>query len=196
MVDLGCGDLGVLAPLLRRLPLGSYLGLDLSAPVLPRAAAALGPVPYPAAWRIGDLLAWAEAEPSGVPAHGRGEPSVDLLHSAFAVHHLTDDDKARFLRLCRRRLAPGGILLWADVFRESGESREDYVARYVQRIRNGWDALQPEQRQQVIDHLSQFDIPADRDAIQRTAEVNGWRWQWLWQGTHRAEALAMLTPAG
>jgi trans-aconitate methyltransferase len=30
LVDLGCGDLALLAPLLRRLPLGSYTGLDLT----------------------------------------------------------------------------------------------------------------------------------------------------------------------
>jgi len=186
MVDLGCGDLALLAPLLRRLPLGSYIGLDLSAPVLPRAATQLEGVPYPCAWREQDLLAWAEAEPEPEP--------VELLHSAFALHHLSDDDKARFLELCRRHLAPDGLLLWADVFREPGEAREAYVARYVERIRSGWTPLEPEQRQQVIDHLSQYDDPADRDVIQRSAEACGWRWHWLWQGAHRAEALAMLTP--
>jgi SAM-dependent methyltransferase len=186
MVDLGCGYLGLLAPVLRHLPLGSYLGLDLSAPVLPRAAAALGPVSYPCQWREQDLLAWAEAEPEPEP--------VDLLHSAFALHHLSDDDKARFLELCRRHLSPDGLLLWADVFREPGEAREAYVARYVERIRRGWNPFEPEQRQQVIDHLSQFDNPADRDVIQRSAEACGWRWHWLWQGAHHAEALALLTP--
>ncbi len=187
MVDLGCGDLAVMAPLLRRLPLGSYLGVDLSAPVLPRAAAALGPVPYPCQWLDQDLLAWAEAEPGPEP--------VDLLHSAFAIHHLSDDDKARFLRLCRRHLAPNGLFLWADVFRPPGEDRPAYVARYVDRIRRDWAVLAPEQQQPVIDHLSQFDFPPDRDAIRRTAEACGWTWQWLWQGDHRAEALAALTPA-
>ncbi len=186
MVDLGCGDLALLAPLLRRLPLGSYIGLDLSAPVLPRAATQLEGVPYPCQWREQDLLAWAEVEPEPKP--------VDLLHSAFALHHLSDDDKGRFLELCRRHLSPDGLLLWADVFREPGEAREAYVARYVERIRSGWTPLEPEQRQQVIDHLSQFDNPADREAIQRSAEACGWRWHWLWQGAHHAEALALLTP--
>lgn len=97
--------------------------------------------------------------------------AVDLLNSAFAIHHLSHDDKARFLRLCRRQLAPQG------------------------RIRSRWSVLTPEQQQQVIDHLSQFDFPADRDAIRRTAEACGWQWQWLWQGDHQAEALVLLTPA-
>jgi SAM-dependent methyltransferase len=186
MVDLGCGDLAVMAPLLRRLPLGSYLGLDLSAAVLPRAAAALGPVAYPCRWREQDLLAWAEGEPADGP--------VDLLHSAFAIHHLADGDKARFLQRCRRRLAPGGLLLWADVFREPGENRAAYLARYSERVR-GWSPLEPEQQEAVIAHLSQFDVPADREAIVREAEAAGWHWRWVWQGSHRAEALALLTPA-
>jgi trans-aconitate methyltransferase len=84
MVDLGCGDLAVMAPLLRGLPLGSCLGVDLSGPVLPRAAAALGPLTYPCQWREQDLLTWAEAEPGPKP--------VDLLHSAFAIHHLSQFD--------------------------------------------------------------------------------------------------------
>ncbi len=186
MVDLGCGDLAVMAPLLRRLPLGSYLGLDLSAPVLPRAAAALGSVPYPCQWREQDLMAWAVAEPGPEP--------VDLLHSAFALHHLNDGEKARFLQLSRRHLAPQGLFLWADVFRPAGEDHQAYVARYVERIRSSWNVLAPEQQQPVIDHLSQYDLPPDRDAIRRVAETCGWHWRWLWQGDHRAEALAMLTP--
>jgi len=187
LVDLGCGDLAVLAPLLRRLPLGSYLGLDLSAAVLTRAQAALGPVPYPCRWREQDLLAWAEAEPGSEP--------VDLLHSAFAIHHLSDDDKARFLQLARRHIAPQGLFLWADVFRPPGEPLEAYRARYVQRIRSGWRALNSAQQQPLIDHLNRFDFPADRDIIPAVAEASGWQWQWLWQGDHQAEALALLRPA-
>lgn len=57
MVDLGCGDLAQLAPLLRRLPLGAYTGLDLPAVVLPLAQRELGPVPYRTLWQEGDLLA-------------------------------------------------------------------------------------------------------------------------------------------
>jgi predicted TPR repeat methyltransferase len=165
MVDLGCGDLALLAPLLRRLPLGSYTGLDLAAVVLPLAQAALGAVPYPARWQEGDLLAWAQESAA---------QSTDILHSAFAIHHLDDDGKARFLRAARRRISPDGLFLWVDVFREP---------------------LTPEQQEHVISHLSSFDIPADRDAIAATARACGWSWHWAWQGSHNAEAMAVLTPA-
>jgi hypothetical protein len=196
LVDLGCGDLALLAPLLQRLPLASYTGLDLTAAVLPLAQRTLGEVPYPSTWIEGDLLAWATQDSH---AHERGEPGdqrqpIDLLHSAFAIHHLSDAEKATFLQAARRRIAPGGLFIWVDVFREPGESLAAYRERYSLRIGGSWGALSQEQRDQVISHLCQCDIPADRSAIAASAEAAGWRWQWGWQGTHRAEALAVLTP--
>jgi predicted TPR repeat methyltransferase len=185
LVDLGCGDLAPLAPLLRRLPLGSYTGVDLTAAVLGVARATLGPVPFPSHWEEADLLHWIQRE---------GEP-IDLLHAAFSIHHLSDPEKAACLQAARRRISPDGLFLWADVFREPGEQLEPYRQRYAARVREGWQPLSGEQREQVITHLCGFDRPADRTAIQAVAEAAGWRWRWAWQGRHRAEALAVLTPA-
>ncbi|MFO7630073.1 MAG: class I SAM-dependent methyltransferase [Prochlorococcaceae cyanobacterium] len=183
MLDLGCGDLALLAPLLQRLPLGSYTGLDLSAAVLPRAQAALGPVPYPCNWQQADLQSWIQAE----------GPAIDILHSAFAIHHLSEAEKETFLRAARGRISPQGIFLWADVFREPGETLAPYLERYTRRMR-GWQVLSPEQQAQAIDHVSCFDQPAERGAIEATATAAGWQWQWIWQGSHNSEALALLTP--
>ncbi len=186
MVDLGCGDLALLAPVLRQLPLGSYRGLDLTAAVLPLARAALGDVGYPCDWQQADLLSWAVESPTN--------GAIDILHSCFAIHHLDGDQKKTFLRHTRAKMAEGSLFLWADVFREPGESRDHYVNRYAKRIRQQWP-LNPERQEQIISHLSQFDHPADRDAIVAAAQANGWHWHWLWQGPHQAEALALLTPA-
>jgi SAM-dependent methyltransferase len=191
LIDLGCGDLALLAPLLRELPLERYTGLDLAAVVLPLAQQALGPVGYATHWREGDLLGWAEAQDGADPALDQ----PDILHSAFAIHHLNDAQKSRFLEGARRRIQPGGLFLWVDVFREADESRDAYIARYRERICSSWPQLNTEQQEHVIAHLSQFDLPADRAAIQATAEAAGWCWQWAWQGQHRAEAMAVLTPA-
>ena len=186
MVDLGCGDLAQLAPLLQRLPLANYTGLDLTAAVLPLAQRALGEVPYPSRWIEGDLLAWATS--------GSDDAPVDLLHSAFAIHHLSDEQKATFLRAARRRIAPDGLFIWVDVFRQPGEDRGSYVARYQQRIATSWPQLSAEQQEHCSSHLAAYDIPADRAAIAQVAEAAGWQWRWGWQGQHQAEALAVLTP--
>ena len=188
MVDLGCGDLTTLAPLLRRLPLGSYTGLDLTATVLPLAAATLGPTPYPTHWREGDLLKWAT---SGAD----NKTPIDILHSAFAIHHLNDEEKVTVLRGARQRIQPEGLFLWADVFRGAGESEAAAIARYSERVRREWTPLSEDQRQQTISHIGSLDHPADRLAIQSAAEASGWHWQWVWQGQHGSEALALLTPA-
>jgi hypothetical protein len=192
MVDLGCGDLALLGPLLAGLPLASYTGLDLAGVVLPLAQQALGPVAYPTHWVEGDLLAWATgAEGSDA---GNDQP-VDILHSAFAIHHLDQPQKATFLAAAHQRISTNGIFVWTDVFREPGESRDAYIERYVRRIRTGWQVLTAEQQEHVINHLSSFDIPADRAEIQATAEAAGWQWRWAWDGAHSAEATAVLTPA-
>lgn len=151
MVDLGCGDLGVLAPMLRNLPLGFYAGLDLSAQVLPRAKATLGSVAFACQWKTQDLMDWAAAEP--------GPEQVHLLHSSFALHHPADADKLRFFQLAHRQLAPDGMFLWADVFRDPGEAREGYLERYVERIHAAWTPLDAGQKQQVIDHSTTCDFP-------------------------------------
>ena len=127
----------------------------------------------------------------GRPA-GAAPATTDILHSAFAIHHLDDPAKLTFLQAARQRMSPGGLFVWVDVFREPGESREAYVARYTQRIQQGWPQLTTEQQEQVISHLRGFDIPADRAAIAAAAAAAGWRWHWAWQGAHQAEAMAVL----
>ena len=59
-----------------------------------------------------------------------------------------------------------GVFVWADVFRDSRESRQAFLQRYSERVRSGWHQLTAEQQRHVSSHLSRFDIPADRTAIQ------------------------------
>ncbi|MCH9714179.1 MAG: class I SAM-dependent methyltransferase [Cyanobacteria bacterium] len=193
MVDLGCGDLALLAPRLQRLPLARYTGLDQAGVVLPLAQAALGEVPYPTQWLEGDLLAWAEGQLD--PPNATAPRGTDILHASFAIHHLDDQAKGRFLEAARRRIHPDGLFIWVDVFRKPGESRTAYIERYISRIRSSWQPLNAEQQDHVISHLGSFDIPADREAITATAREAGWNWAWTWNGTHQAEAMAVLTPA-
>jgi hypothetical protein len=198
LVDLGCGDLALLAPMLQRLPLGHYTGLDQAGVVLPLAQAALGAVPYPTQWLEGDLQAWAQGQldpPNATAAPHGTAIRTDILHSSFAIHHLDDQAKSHFLEAARQRINPNGLFIWVDVFREPGESRTAYIERYINRIRSSWHQLNAEQQDHVISHLGGCDIPADREAIAAAARAAGWTWTWAWQGAHQAEALAVLTPA-
>lgn len=132
----------------------------------------------------GDLLEWAEEA---------SESPVDLIHSAFAIHHLSDPDKVRFFKGAHRRIAERGLLVWTDVFQESNESREAYLNRYVARVRQ-WPGLTVEQREAVITHMGECDLPARREWIESVVADCGWSLTWAWRGQHRAEATALLRP--
>jgi SAM-dependent methyltransferase len=185
LADLGCGDLGLMAPVFRALPLGTYIGVDLTEQVLPLARAALASAPFDTQFRCQDVTAFVESP----------DADFDLVHASLVLHHLPDDEKAAFLSALRPRMRPGGAFLWADVFCEPGEPRTDYVARYTERIRRDWQAIDEESRESIVTHMSTYDFPADRDAIVAAAKQAGWRWEWLWKGSHHAEAVALLTVA-
>lgn len=185
LLDLGCGDLALMGPVFADLPLGSYTGVDLTEQVLPLALAALGPVGFSAEFQHADIIDVVESYCG----------TADLIHASLVLHHLADDAKPAFLSALRRIVAPDGAFVWTDVFREPGESREDYVRRYAARIRTRWTDLDHDAREAIVTHMSSYDFPADRHLIVGAARTAGWDWQWLWHGTHRAEAVALLTPA-
>ena len=183
LLDLGCGDLAQMGPVFSELPLGAYVGVDLTEQVLPMARAALGPVSFPAEFHHADVSAFIRTPGA----------DFDLVHAALVLHHLPDDAKADFLSDLRGRVRPGGCFVWADVFREPGETRDDYARRYAARIRQSWLGIDEAARETLVTHMSTYDFPADRMAIVDSAERAGWRWHWLWRGRHHAEAVALLT---
>lgn len=184
LLDLGCGDLALMGPVFGGLELGSYVGVDLTEQVLPLARAALGRSPFDISFHHADVTTFIDTQ-----------HDVDLVHASLVLHHLDDDAKAVFLADLRRVMHPEGAFVWADVFREPDETRAEYVSRYAGRIRRDWGAIGDDERESIVTHMSTFDFPADREAIVATAKHAGWDWEWLWQGHHRAEAVALLTPA-
>ena len=183
LLDLGCGDLALMAPAFRSLPLAAYVGVDLTEQVLPMARVALGAVPFTVELVHADVRDVLDT---------LGD-DVDLVHASLVLHHLRDEEKVDFLCDLRPHVRSDGALVWADVFREPGEFRSDYVSRYAARIRRDWQAIDEDEREAIVTHMSTYDFPADREAIIGAAEQAGWHWRWLWQGHHRAEAVALLT---
>lgn len=197
MADLGCGDLGLLAPILQRLPLAGLIGVDAAAAVLPLAAARMEGSPFPCQWVSADLLAWSEArrDQRAADPHAPGAEPLSLVSCLFALHHLDDAHKRRVLEALHPCLAADGCLLVADVFRADGEDRPTYIQRYLQRVASQWQELPAAERQLVGDHLSASDFPAEREAFRQLAAAAGWRSRWLWNGSHGAEALLLLEPS-
>lgn len=185
MADLACGDLTTLEPLLRCLPLAGFTAVDAAAATLPLARGRMQGWSVPCQWIQEDLLRWADQD---------GE-CYSLITCLFGLHHLADPDKQRFLERVGGRLAEGGLLLIGDVFRVPGEDRPSFLQRYVRRIRDLWTDLEAHHQDHVVAHMESSDYPADREVFVAMAHEAGWRAEWLWNGSHSAEALLALQRA-
>src|SRR3954468_10509203 len=97
ILDMGCGDVIPLLPILQQVQIASYTGYDLSSSALQLASAHLAAQNFSYTLREGNMIELIQKE----------EKQFDIIHSSFAVHHLQDDKKRKLLQTCFNRLLPG-----------------------------------------------------------------------------------------
>lgn len=107
VLDVGCGPAGILIKLARRLPQLSFIGVDLSVPMLDLAKASARAAGLT---NLHFLLADAKALP--FPDH-----SFSAVISNSLLHHLADP--LPFLNEVARVVAPAGAILLRDIRRPS-----------------------------------------------------------------------------
>lgn len=164
ILDLGCGDAATFAPLLQGFSVKSYRGVDLSAAALALARQNLARVACKVELIRADFLsALAEA------------PTTDAIYTSFALHHLSTEGKKEFFKLAAQKLAPGGLLLVADVNREEGESLEDFHRNYCAWLRGAMTGLAPAEQDGVCDHVVNNDFPEPVSLSNAQAEAAGLR---------------------
>ena len=164
LLDLGCGDASVFAPILRRAPPASYRGVDLSDTALTLAAANLKSLPCPVALAHGDMLSALD-----------GAAAYDAIHSSFVLHHLSTEEKAEFFRRAARALTPGGMILLVDTTRDENETRDDYLRHYFSWIDSDWAGLSAIERDAIIEHISTSDWPEPLSLLDEQARAAGLR---------------------
>jgi SAM-dependent methyltransferase len=162
-LDLGCGDAATLAPLLERMALQSYKGVDLSQAALALAADNLKALTCPVELVERDILAALQTDAT----------EYDVIYSSFALHHLSTSDKAAFFRFVSQRLKDGGIFVLSDVMREAGESLPVYLHNYCDWLRSGWSTLDAEELAAICDHIQNNDQPETLSELQTLAQAAG-----------------------
>jgi len=165
LLDLGCGDAAALAPILQRMPVAGYCGVDLSPVALELAAVNLRGLGGTVTFQLGNILDTLA---------GEMEP-VDMIFSSFVLHHLNADEQLTFLQGCRRQLRPGGQLLLIDVLRDEGQSLTDYLDTYIGVMERDWTALTPEENRYVTTHVRHFDQPGTLGDLRTRSGVAGFR---------------------
>lgn len=163
LLELGCGDASVIAPLLQTLSLSRYCGVDLSEVALELAAHNLSGLSCPVALYHDEMMAFLK----------RATETFDLIFTGFALHHLSSTDKQEFLGACRQRLAPGGELIIMDVLRHEDEALPDYLDSFCRNIAEEWVQMTPQERQDTIEHVRTCDRPGSLSELRRMAETAG-----------------------
>jgi putative AdoMet-dependent methyltransferase len=119
VLDLGSGT-GNLTALL--LPAREVVCVDVSQEMSAIARQKLAAVPDAGS----TALTWVQADL--LEAMGRVGGSFDVVASTYAVHHLTEDEKAELFAEIRERLRPGGRAVFGDLAFESTAARSDLLA--------------------------------------------------------------------
>jgi SAM-dependent methyltransferase len=122
-IDLGAGTGFLLDRLLRRFPLCRAVAIDGSQRMVAAARARLGALAERVEFVVGDFR-----QPEALC---QGISGADAVVSAFALHHLNLDEKARLIGHCRTLLKEGGWFLNADLV----VAEDEFLEALVQRMR-------------------------------------------------------------
>jgi ubiquinone/menaquinone biosynthesis C-methylase UbiE len=149
ILDIGCGDGSPFIPLLDIRPVASYTGYDLSEVAIEYSRSNLSSIQVPFELKTGNMTELILKE----------NQAFDLIYSSYVIHHLSDQDKSNFFSQIAQKLNPGGIFIYIDVVREDNQSLDQYRKEYTAKVL-GWDILDQKEKQEVVDHVSQYDFPA------------------------------------
>lgn len=116
VLDLGVGT----GNLSQRLPcFGQLVCVDISQAMMDQAGRKLGPS-EDVTWITADLLEYFD----------RPTTSFDAVLSTYAVHHLTEGEKAQLFERLRSRLNPRGRAVFGDLMFPDDRVRRESLAQY------------------------------------------------------------------
>lgn len=164
LLDLGCGDLTPVAPLLKSIHLEDYVGIDESDVALALAAERLDDLKVPGRLVEGDLLAVLT---------DLGE-TFDVILASFSLHHLPDPAlKQATLEAARRHLSADGIFALIDVVCDEAEPRHHYVDRWIGHADQRYKELLPAEKAVLFDHVRARDFPVSLVAWEKLGKQAG-----------------------
>ena len=169
LLDLGCGDAGFINGTFDETGLWAYTGIDASQAAIAKARTELAGARFQAHLLEADMLAFLRGD------SGDTAKNFDVILASYAVHHLPAREKQEFFRLAHGKLAPHGSLLFVDVFRRDGETREEYLDRYVGMMRRDWNGMPPESLASTVEHVMKRDFPESGKVLSAMAVEAGFR---------------------
>jgi SAM-dependent methyltransferase len=184
ILDLGCGDVSPIRPILEELDVSLYCGVDQSETALSKAEANLASLDIPSRVYPGDLLDTLRT------LTGR----FDVIVASFSLHHLQSTEaKKRVLEECHRVLNPAGMVAIIDVFHAEDETREEYLRRWVEFAKKSYKALDQVEMTSLVDHVQSNDFPETLSTYQTIGRAVGFgKFEILMQDREKLNHLVTL----
>ncbi|UWX57448.1 methyltransferase domain-containing protein [Chlorobaculum sp. MV4-Y] len=164
LIDLGCGDASHIVKLFKPGQLEEYCGCDLSQFALDKARKNLEPFGAAVNLCSKDMLSALREAP---------ESHYDIVYSSYALHHPPAESKQAVFSECRHVLRDNGCIILVDVMRDEGQARQEYLYSYNKTVRTQWEALTPDERNQVQEHIRSCDFPETASTLEQLARNAG-----------------------
>ncbi len=167
MLDLGCGDASFTAGALLDTTVNFYLGIDLSEAALEIARENMAQLKGEKIFiqgELGEMTLQLGQNP---------DKSFDVILASFALHHLTLEEKEGLISQLPHLLKADGVFLLIDIVRPLEESREAFLRRYLENIRQDWSLLTPQEYFGVEEHMTTRDFPETQETLSALARKHG-----------------------
>ena len=164
---LGCGDVHFAAQAVLNTTINFYCGIDLSEPALKIARDNMANLKSEKHFIQGDLFQLI------FQLGQNQENSFDVILSSFALHHLTLKQKEYLIGQLPHLLKADGVFLLIDLVRLPEETREAYIRRYLENVRQDWSLLTTQEFLKVEEHISTSDFPETQETLYSLARKHG-----------------------
>jgi len=154
VLDLGCGCGLMAAKILRELKVRNYTGVDLSEAGLSRVQQSLRGITEHIQVKKSDLVSFLQQNSSLSPT---------LLLASYSLHHFPFDELSAILKEIQATMNPLGFFVWIDPMRQSHESRDEFIRRFMYEISTQWEDLDSSELREVEEHISTSDYPLDEE---------------------------------
>jgi ubiquinone/menaquinone biosynthesis C-methylase UbiE len=95
--------------------------------------------------------------------------TFDVICSSYTIHHLDNSEEKGKIALLEdifRCLSPDSLFLWADIYNDTpGRSRDATVQLWNEERFRQYRGLTDEEKQQVWDHVREFDLPEELEEM-------------------------------
>ena len=183
ILDLGCGDAEVFFRLLPELTVNAYKGVDSSGAALDVLTERFSSRDVTFRLYCQDMMDFLSSY----------DGQFDIILAGFCMHHLSSDEKKRCLQMAYRCLHEHGMMFIYDVFLQPGESRDQYLSRYLAYMHSNWEAMSAHELDALDAHITSCDFPEEVQTFQRWSEdIRFEQIDSLWEGEWHSHKLLQL----